>query len=202
MHPEQDIDRLILELNATAPPEPAHVAPASTTRLDRWLRLLADRGGSDLLLVAGAPPTHAREGHRRAARRRPARRPRHRGSGSSRARSARPSSVPRPSDRRRVVPVDRARAFPHQPAPRTRPGRRRGAHAAAAGAAIVDPRSAAAGRAAGAAAARAGAARRSNRIGQDHHAGGAGRGNQPPLRAPHHHHRRSDRVRAHPRRAA
>jgi twitching motility protein PilT len=57
MHPEQDIDRLILELNATAPAEPAHVAPASTTRLDRWLRLLADRGGSDLLLVAGAPPT-------------------------------------------------------------------------------------------------------------------------------------------------
>jgi twitching motility protein PilT len=57
MHPEQDIDRLILELNATASPEPAHVAPASTTRLDRWLRLLADRGGSDLLLVAGAPPT-------------------------------------------------------------------------------------------------------------------------------------------------
>jgi twitching motility protein PilT len=57
VHPEHDIDRLILELNATAPPELAQVAPASTTRLDRWLRLLADRGGSDLLLVAGAPPT-------------------------------------------------------------------------------------------------------------------------------------------------
>jgi twitching motility protein PilT len=57
VQPEHDIDRLILELNATAPPEPAHVAPGSTARLDRWLRLVADRGGSDLLLVAGAPPT-------------------------------------------------------------------------------------------------------------------------------------------------
>ena len=56
MHPEHDIDRLILELNATAPPEPALVAAASTARLDRWLRLLADKGGSDLLLVAGAAP--------------------------------------------------------------------------------------------------------------------------------------------------
>ncbi len=54
---EHDIDRLILELNATAPPEPAHVPAASTTRLDRWLRLLADKGGSDLLLVAGAAPS-------------------------------------------------------------------------------------------------------------------------------------------------
>ena len=55
--PVEDIDRLILELNATAPPEPARVAPDTTARLDRWLQLLADKGGSDLLLVAGAAPS-------------------------------------------------------------------------------------------------------------------------------------------------
>ena len=57
MQPEHDIDRLILELNATPAPEPVHVSAGSTTRLDGWLRLVADRGGSDLLLVAGAPPS-------------------------------------------------------------------------------------------------------------------------------------------------
>lgn len=57
MEPEHDIDRLILELNATAPVEPAPVAPGTTVRLDRWLQLLADKGGSDLLLVAGAAPS-------------------------------------------------------------------------------------------------------------------------------------------------
>jgi twitching motility protein PilT len=57
MQPEQDIDRLILELNATAAPEPAHAPVGSTIRLDRWLQLVADKNGSDLLLVAGAPPS-------------------------------------------------------------------------------------------------------------------------------------------------
>jgi len=57
VQPEHDIDRLILELNATAPLEPARVAAGTTVRLDRWLQLVADQGGSDLLLVAGAPPT-------------------------------------------------------------------------------------------------------------------------------------------------
>ena len=57
VQPEHDIDRLILELNATQPPEPVQVTPGSTTRLDRWLQLVADKGGSDLLLVAGAPPS-------------------------------------------------------------------------------------------------------------------------------------------------
>jgi twitching motility protein PilT len=54
---EHDIDRLILELNATAPADPAPVAPGTTARLDRWLQHVADRDGSDLLLVAGAPPS-------------------------------------------------------------------------------------------------------------------------------------------------
>jgi twitching motility protein PilT len=51
---DDEIDRLILELNATGGPSP----PAGDLgRIERWLRLLAERGGSDLLLVAGAPPS-------------------------------------------------------------------------------------------------------------------------------------------------
>ena len=52
MADDNDIDRLILELHSTSSPVPA---AGDVTRLDRWLRLLAGRGGSDLLLVAGAP---------------------------------------------------------------------------------------------------------------------------------------------------
>jgi twitching motility protein PilT len=51
-----DIDRLITELNASAPVHPARGARTDTARLDGWLGILAERGGSDLLLVAGAPP--------------------------------------------------------------------------------------------------------------------------------------------------
>jgi twitching motility protein PilT len=56
---DDDIDRLILELNATVPAA-AHgsgAAVGSTARIERWLRMLAERHGSDLLLVAGAPPS-------------------------------------------------------------------------------------------------------------------------------------------------
>jgi twitching motility protein PilT len=49
-----DIDRLILELHATSG---ASAVPGDLTRIERWLRLLASRNGSDLLLVAGAPPS-------------------------------------------------------------------------------------------------------------------------------------------------
>jgi len=51
-----DIERLILELHSTVQPG---LAPAmgDSTRLERWLGLLASRNGSDLLLVAGAPPS-------------------------------------------------------------------------------------------------------------------------------------------------
>jgi twitching motility protein PilT len=55
-HPEDDIDQLILELNATTAQAATTTAGADTSRLERWLRLLASRNGSDLLLVAGAPP--------------------------------------------------------------------------------------------------------------------------------------------------
>jgi twitching motility protein PilT len=53
--PDDDIDRLILELHSTV--EDQHDPAAGTTvRLERWLRLVAEHHGSDLLLVAGAPP--------------------------------------------------------------------------------------------------------------------------------------------------
>ncbi len=55
-HDPDDIDRLITELNATAPAYPAGSARRDTVRLDGWLGILAERAGSDLLLVAGAPP--------------------------------------------------------------------------------------------------------------------------------------------------
>ena len=54
MAPSDDIDRLILELNATSA---GSAVPGDPTRIERWLRLLASRNGSDLLLVAGAPPS-------------------------------------------------------------------------------------------------------------------------------------------------
>ena len=56
MSESDEIERLILELHSSA--QSAAPAPGlgDSTRLERWLRLLASRGGSDLLLVAGAPP--------------------------------------------------------------------------------------------------------------------------------------------------
>jgi twitching motility protein PilT len=50
-----EIERLISELHSTSQPEVP--ATGDLTRLERWLRLLAERSGSDLLLVAGAPPS-------------------------------------------------------------------------------------------------------------------------------------------------
>lgn len=52
MASEDDIDRLILELNATDAPAQGG---GDLARIERWLRLLSSRNGSDLLLVAGAP---------------------------------------------------------------------------------------------------------------------------------------------------
>jgi twitching motility protein PilT len=54
MAESDDIDRLIRELNASTGSAPAAGEPL---RLEEWLRTLASRGGSDLLLVAGAPPS-------------------------------------------------------------------------------------------------------------------------------------------------
>ncbi|HSC27346.1 MAG TPA: PilT/PilU family type 4a pilus ATPase [Vicinamibacterales bacterium] len=56
MSDTHDIERLILELNSSITAEDARAAPGDASRLERWLRVLAARNGSDLLLVAGAPP--------------------------------------------------------------------------------------------------------------------------------------------------
>ena len=51
-----DIDQLIAELHASTGAAPRGAAVGDTGRLESWLRRLGDAGGSDLLLVAGAPP--------------------------------------------------------------------------------------------------------------------------------------------------
>jgi twitching motility protein PilT len=51
---DDELDRLILELHASGGGSPA---AGDLARMERWLRLLAERAGSDLLLVAGAPPS-------------------------------------------------------------------------------------------------------------------------------------------------
>jgi twitching motility protein PilT len=56
MSDTDDIERLILELHSTVQPAPSPVM-GDSSRLERWLGVLAARGGSDLLLVAGAPPS-------------------------------------------------------------------------------------------------------------------------------------------------
>src|SRR5690348_5960592 len=54
-HDADDFDTLISELHASIKaPGPA---AGDTARVERWLRLLADANGSDLLLVAGGPPS-------------------------------------------------------------------------------------------------------------------------------------------------
>ena len=56
-HDPDDIDRLIVELNSSVDMQSASlVRGGNTSRLEQWLRLLGARNGSDLLLVAGAPP--------------------------------------------------------------------------------------------------------------------------------------------------
>ncbi len=54
-----DINELIRELNEGRPGARAGAVDSSTdsVRLDRWLQELTARAGSDLLLVAGAPPS-------------------------------------------------------------------------------------------------------------------------------------------------
>jgi twitching motility protein PilT len=52
---KDEIDQLIAELHAST--APATPATGDTARIERWLRILVGAGGSDLLLVPGAPPT-------------------------------------------------------------------------------------------------------------------------------------------------
>jgi twitching motility protein PilT len=49
---DHDLDRLVSELEAIRSD-----APAGGSRLDDWLQAVADREASDLLLIAGEPPT-------------------------------------------------------------------------------------------------------------------------------------------------
>jgi twitching motility protein PilT len=53
MKERADLDALVTELNAEVP---AASAPEESARLRPWLEQLVERSGSDLLLVAGAPP--------------------------------------------------------------------------------------------------------------------------------------------------
>ena len=63
-NPDHDLDQIVLELNSsgsiTTPAprnRPVVAPPGDTARLERWLRMVAANSGSDLLLVAGAPPS-------------------------------------------------------------------------------------------------------------------------------------------------
>jgi twitching motility protein PilT len=58
--PADDIDQLISELHASAGQPDA--TAGDTARVERWLRILVAAGGSDLLLVSGAPPSLRVEG--------------------------------------------------------------------------------------------------------------------------------------------
>jgi twitching motility protein PilT len=50
----EDLNQLIRELNSDRPPDSGS---AGAARLEGWLQTLVERAGSDLLLVAGAPPS-------------------------------------------------------------------------------------------------------------------------------------------------
>src|SRR5580698_1190095 len=60
MDPSPDLDRIVSELNAR--PEADGDEASDTAILDRWLSTLLARGGSDLLLVPGAPVCILHEG--------------------------------------------------------------------------------------------------------------------------------------------
>ena len=64
MADHDEFERLILALQAgdVMPPAAVPLEQGTSGRLEAWLRGLAERGGSDLLLVAGAPPAIRIEG--------------------------------------------------------------------------------------------------------------------------------------------
>jgi len=64
MADHDEFERLILALQAgdVMPPPEAPAEHGTSGRLEAWLRALAERNGSDLLLVAGAPPAIRIEG--------------------------------------------------------------------------------------------------------------------------------------------
>ena len=199
MDETEDINRLIRELNDDRPGSGAIAGePSDAVRLDRWLEELVQRAGSDLLLVAGAPPCRA---HRRQHRRRSPEPPL---SGEEIEEAVLPGA-------RRATPAP-STARTGSPTPRTGSAgvgrfrinlhRERGRAAATvralpdAAAAPRVARPAAGRRGADAPAARPRPRRRPDRLRQDHDARRARRGDQPPRRAAHRHDRGPDRVRA------
>jgi twitching motility protein PilT len=60
MDPSRDLDRIVSELNAR--PEVDGDEASDTAPLDRWLGALLAKGGSDLLLIPGAPVSILHEG--------------------------------------------------------------------------------------------------------------------------------------------
>src|SRR3954447_3761288 len=65
MADQDEFERLILALQGADAALPERIDPVEQgggVRLESWLRALAERGGSDLLLVAGAPPAIRIEG--------------------------------------------------------------------------------------------------------------------------------------------
>jgi twitching motility protein PilT len=60
MEESGELNRLVRELNEGRAAEPA--GAAATARLDQWLAALMDVGGSDFLLVEGAPPCARMQG--------------------------------------------------------------------------------------------------------------------------------------------
>jgi twitching motility protein PilT len=61
MSDSDDLDALVTELNAGAPAVPR--SDGQTGRLRSWLEQVVQQSGSDLLLVAGAPPSVRVDGH-------------------------------------------------------------------------------------------------------------------------------------------
>jgi len=63
MDESRELNRLVRELNDGR--EAGPIESSATARLDQWLRTLVSRGGSDLLLVEGAPPCIRVQGEER-----------------------------------------------------------------------------------------------------------------------------------------
>ena len=88
-----DFEQLISDLHASVSGPGS--ATGDTGRIERWLRLLVDAGGSDLLLVAGAPPSLRVDGRIRPLADGADRRRRRGGSGGAGAGAARAAALSR-----------------------------------------------------------------------------------------------------------
>ncbi len=122
MDPSRDLDRIVSELNAR--PEADGDEASDTAPLDRWLAALLAKGGSDLLLVPGAPVCILHEGGVTQYRSRAAERFGNRSDRAAGAHAACAATVSRRADCRFLLSHRGPGPLPHQSAPRTRPSRR------------------------------------------------------------------------------